>query len=42
MTQLARPLFIVLLVVGAIVISATTDHLPAGSRRGVALSAHAR
>jgi len=29
MTQLARPLFIVVLVVGAILISATTDHLPA-------------
>ncbi len=29
MTHVARPLFIVLLVVGAIVISATTDHLPA-------------
>ena len=29
MTQLARPLFIVLLVVGAILIGATTDHLPA-------------
>ena len=29
MIQLARPLFIVLLVVGAILISATTDHLPA-------------
>jgi uncharacterized membrane protein len=29
MTQLARPLFIVILVVGAIMISATTDHLPA-------------
>ena len=29
MAQLARPLFIVLLVVGAILISATADHLPA-------------
>ena len=29
MTQLARPLFILLLVVGTILISATTDHLPA-------------
>ena len=29
MTQLARLLFIVLLVVGAILISTTTNHLPA-------------